>query len=59
MFPNVERADPFLFFFIEALYCGSSSRPFSDFDCIFPIVILLKVGPDRVYVCYYIDIPRA
>ena len=27
----------------------SFTNPFLDFDCIFPIVILFKVGPDRIY----------
>ena len=27
----------------------SFTRPFSDFDGIFRIVILLQVGPDRIY----------
>ena len=27
----------------------SFANPFSDFDCIFPSVIFLKVGPDKIY----------
>jgi hypothetical protein len=39
-----------LIFFLGQNYGNFSfANPFLDFDCIFPIVILLKVGPDKVY----------
>ena len=31
----------------------SFARPFSNFECIFPIVILLKVEPGRIYARYF------
>jgi hypothetical protein len=36
-------------FFLRNYGNLSFARQFSDLDCIFPIVILFKVGPDRIY----------
>ena len=38
-----------LIFWDEIMGNFSFVNPFLDFDCIFLIVILFKVGPDRIY----------